>query len=198
MALKHRQNNSQRQRIIVFACSPIGEDEKSIVKLAKRMKKIGISIDIVAFGELGNNNLKKLQSFSENCQNPEGSYLAVINPSSSLLSDSIITTPILSADNVDTGTGGDGGTAGEAGNQFDIGVDASADPDLALALRMSLEEEKARQDRETKAVQDKSELDQIVEHEEEERVTTEGDESNQVGGDGQDDNQDGNDKMDID
>ncbi len=34
---------------------------------------------------------------------------------------------------------------GEAGGGFEFGVDANLDPELALALRVSLEEERARQ-----------------------------------------------------
>jgi 26S proteasome regulatory subunit N10 len=154
LALKHRQNKSQKQRIIVFTCSPIEEDEKALVKLAKRMKKTGISIDVIAFGELGEDTVKKLEAFSENVQNAEGSYLAVIHPSSNLLSDSLVTTPILGGDGSSggAGSGGAGAESGDAGgNSFEFGVDPSVDPELALALRMSYEEEKARQEKEKKA-----------------------------------------------
>ena len=43
---------------------------------------------------------------------------------------------------------GDGGGAGYAatGGEFDFGVDPNLDPELALALRMSMEEERARQE----------------------------------------------------
>ncbi|KAF2013116.1 hypothetical protein BU24DRAFT_424116 [Aaosphaeria arxii CBS 175.79] len=169
LALKHRQNKSQKQRIIVFTCSPIEEDEKSLIKLAKRMKKTGISIDIIAFGELGDGTTKKLEAFSESCQSAEGSHLAVIQPSSNLLSDSLITTPILGGDGTSGGggssaPGGDGGETG--GTQFEFGVDPSVDPELALALRMSYEEEKARQEKEKKTTESKSELEQIAEGDE--------------------------------
>lgn len=95
MALKHRQNKSQKQRIIIFNCSPVEEDEKNLVKLAKKMKKTNISIDIVAFGELSDDTLKKLRAFNENSQSAEGSHLAEVQPSGNLLSDSLVTTPIL-------------------------------------------------------------------------------------------------------
>ena len=36
LALKHRQNKSQRQRVVVFVCSPIEEDKASLIKLAKK------------------------------------------------------------------------------------------------------------------------------------------------------------------
>lgn len=55
LALKHRQNKNLRQRIIVFLGSPAagspGLDEKSIQKLAKKLKKNNIAIDIICFGD---------------------------------------------------------------------------------------------------------------------------------------------------
>ncbi|KAH7399241.1 26S proteasome non-ATPase-like protein regulatory subunit 4 [Pyrenochaeta sp. MPI-SDFR-AT-0127] len=158
LALKHRQNKSQKQRIIIFNCSPIEEDEKNLIKLAKKMKKTGISIDIIAFGELSDDTTSKLQAFSENVQSAEGSYLATVPPSANLLSDSLVTTPILGGDGTSNpgasgsgGDGGGGGGGGSGGNDFEFGVDPSVDPELALALRMSFEEEKARQEKEKKA-----------------------------------------------
>ncbi|KAF2437406.1 hypothetical protein P171DRAFT_437798 [Karstenula rhodostoma CBS 690.94] len=172
LALKHRQNKSQKQRIVLFTCSPIEEEEKDLVKLSKRMKKNGISVDIIAFGELGDETTRKLEKFSEACQSAEGSYLAIIQPSSNLLSDSLITTPILGGDASSGGAGasnagGEGGDSG--GNSFEFGVDPSVDPELALALRMSYEEEKARQEKEKKskeAADGKSELESVAEGDE--------------------------------
>ncbi|KAF2088098.1 hypothetical protein K490DRAFT_39904 [Saccharata proteae CBS 121410] len=168
LALKHRQNKSQRQRIIVFACSTLEEDSKSLVKLAKRMKKNNISIDVIAFGDLGDDNIKKLQDFNENIKGGDGSHLAIIPPSANLLSDAIVTTPIIGGDAAPGGSsGGAGGDAGAGGgDSFEFGVDPSMDPELALALRMSYEEEKARQEREKKvqeAKEGKTELEGIAE-----------------------------------
>jgi 26S proteasome regulatory subunit N10 len=157
----------------MFNCSPIEEDEKNLIKLAKKMKKTNISIDIVAFGELSDDTTKKLQAFSDNVQSAEGSYLATIPPSANLLSDSLISTPLLGGDGT-SGAGGAGGSGGEGGgasggNDFEFGVDPSVDPELALALRMSFEEEKARQDKEKKtkeASEGKSELEPVAEGDE--------------------------------
>lgn len=173
LALKHRQNKSQKQRIIIFNCSPIEEDEKNLIKLAKKMKKTGISIDIIAFGELSDDTTRKLQSFSDNVQSAEGSYLATVSPSANLLSDSLVTTPILGGDGT-SNAGGGGGSGGEGGgasggNDFEFGVDPSVDPELALALRMSFEEEKARQEKEKKAketAEGKTELESVAEGDE--------------------------------
>lgn len=202
LALKHRQNKSQKQRIIVFTCSPIDEDEKSLVKLSKRMKKTGISIDIIAFGELGDDNLKKLRAFSENCQSNEGSYLAEVQPSSNLLSDSLVTTPILGGDGSSGGAGasGAGGEGGEGGgNQFEFGVDPSVDPELALALRMSYEEEKARQEKEKKAkeaAEGKTELEGITEGDEKQPLLDDEGQPSGSGSKNKKDNDD-SDKMDT-
>lgn len=202
MALKHRQNKSQKQRIIIFTCSPINEEEKELTKLSKRMKKSGISVDIIAFGELGEETIKKLEKFSEACQGNEGSHLAVIQPSSNLLSDSLVTTPILGGDGSSGGAGA-GGASGEGGdtggNAFEFGVDPSVDPELALALRMSYEEEKARQEKEKKAkeaAEGKSELEQIAEDDEKQPLL---DDQGQPSGSGSKDKKDKDDpdKMDT-
>lgn len=114
------------------------------------MKKNNISIDLVAFGELDGENTKKLEAFNENVKGGEGSHLAIVPPGVHLLSDALMTTPILSGD---TGPGAGSGGAGVDGvdggaNNFEFGVDPSMEPELALALRMSFEEEKARLEKE--------------------------------------------------
>ena len=160
MALKHRQNKSQKQRIVIFNCSPIEEDEKNLIKLAKKMKKSGISIDIIAFGELSDDTTRKLQAFSDNVQSAEGSYLAIVPP--------IVGGEGASGAGGEGGSGGGGGGA-SGGNDFEFGVDPSVDPELALALRMSFEEEKARQEKDKKAkeaAEGKSDLEPVAEGDE--------------------------------
>jgi len=200
LALKHRQNKSQRQRIIVFACSPILEDEKSLVKLAKKMKKNNISIDVVAFGELTEENQKKLQSFNENIKGGDGSHLEIVQPGPNLLSDSILAGPILAGDGMGGGGGG-GGSGGDAGggggDNFEFGVNPELDPELALALRMSFEEEKARQEKEKKAKEeaDKEKLENIPEGDEQQPLLDQNGEASGSKSDKKD--KDGDDKMDT-
>ncbi|KAI9740374.1 MAG: hypothetical protein M1834_004954 [Cirrosporium novae-zelandiae] len=166
LALKHRQNNAQKQRIIVFTCSPIEEETKELVKLAKRMKKNGVSLDFVAFGDLEPETTKKLETFNENVKGGEGSHLAIIPAGPHLLSDALVGTPILGGDS-SAPAGRSGGDAGDTGaDGFEFGVDPSTDPELALALRMSFEEEKARQEKERKekeAAEGKASLEGIPE-----------------------------------
>ena len=117
------------------------------------MKKNNVSIDFIAFGDLDSNNVKKLEAFNENIKGGDGSHLEIIQPGPSLLSDHIISTPILAGEGVATRDGGTGAEPGgdTAGGGFDFGIDPSTDPELALALRMSMEDEKARQEKEGKS-----------------------------------------------
>ena len=113
------------------------------------MKKIGVNIDFVAFGELDEETTKKLTTFNETVKSSEGSYLSIIHPGPGLLSDQLITTPILNGDGPPPGGMGDASGGGDGGS-FEFGIDPSVDPELALALRMSMEEEKARVDKQNK------------------------------------------------
>lgn len=152
LALKHRQNKSQRQRIIVFTCSPIADSSSTLTKLAKRMKKNNTSVDIIAFGDLTDENLDKLRAFNEAVKSNDGSHLEIVPPGPNLLSDTIVASPLLAGEGGGgaANAGGAGGDAG-GGNDYEFGVDPNLDPELALVLRMSMEEEKERQERDKKA-----------------------------------------------
>ena len=58
LALKHRQNKSQRQRVVVFAGSPVAEDEATLVRLGKKLKKNNVAVDVVAFANIEENEAK--------------------------------------------------------------------------------------------------------------------------------------------
>ena len=147
----------------MFSCSPIEEDEKTLVKLAKKMKKNNVSIDVVAFGDLESDQTKKLEAFVENVKGGDGSNLAIIPPGPNLLSEELQVSPILGGD----GSGGGGGGAEEtAEGGFGFDDAAENDPELAFALRLSLEEEKNRQEKEKRDREDqegKGNLDGIPE-----------------------------------
>ena len=167
LALKHRQNKTQRQRIVVFTCSPIPEDEKSLVKLAKKMKKAGVNVDFVAFGELDDDVTKKLQAFNDNIKSGDWSNLIIVPQGPGLLSDQLLHTAVVNPENAATGDAGGAGGAGGS-EAFEFGIDPSIDPELALALRMSMEEEKARQEKQAKEAEKdkKEELPEIKEGDE--------------------------------
>jgi 26S proteasome regulatory subunit N10 len=201
LALKHRQNKSQKQRIIIFNCSPIPEDEKTLVKLAKKMKKLGVSIDFVSFGEIEDDVTKKLQAFNENVKGGDGSHLAIIPPGPGLLSDQLVTSPILNGDGSGgVGGMGGGGDGGDGGQSFEFGVDPSMDPELALALRMSMEDEKARVEkkaREEAEAAAKSQLPEIKEEDEAAQPLLDKDGEPSGSGTNETDKKDDADKMDT-
>ncbi|KAJ1835919.1 proteasome regulatory particle base subunit rpn10 [Coemansia sp. RSA 2711] len=141
LVLKHRANKHQKQRIVTFAASPIDTDEKTLVKLGKKLKKNGVSIDVVNFGEHTANE-QKLAAFVEAANNNDTSHLLSIPPGPHVLSEQIRASPIV-------GGGSGAGADGAEGGDFEFGVDPDMDPELALALRMSLQEEEERQRRET-------------------------------------------------
>jgi len=168
LALKHRQNKAQRQRIIVFVCSPAEVTEGELVKLAKKMKKNNIAVDFILFGDVDDDeNEKKLRAFNEAVKGSEGSNLVIIPPSGKLLSDQLISTPILLGEGAGSGAGAGAGDAGGGSGEFgEFDFDPSVDPELALALRMSMEEERTRQEkkaREEAEAANKTPLDSVRE-----------------------------------
>ncbi|ODQ61551.1 hypothetical protein WICANDRAFT_86392 [Wickerhamomyces anomalus NRRL Y-366-8] len=143
LALKHRQNKVQHQRIVAFVGSPIQESEKELEKLAKKMKKNNIAIDFINYGE-ESINTSKLEKFVSIVNSHDNSHLVTVPPSDRLLYEVVGSSPIVIGED-----GGNFNAGGETGGDgFDFGSDPNMDPDLALALRLSLEEEQARQARE--------------------------------------------------
>lgn len=146
LALKHRQNKNQRQRIVAFVGSPLKPkaDEKALVRLAKKLKKNNVAVDIVSFGEDEmEENEGLLKAFVDAVQSGENSHLVTVpTVGNRLLSEVISGSPILVEEGAAAGFGEPSGSGG--GEGFEFGVDPSLDPELALALRMSLEEERAR------------------------------------------------------
>ncbi|KRZ60246.1 26S proteasome non-ATPase regulatory subunit 4 [Trichinella nativa] len=145
LALKHRYGRTHKGRIIVFIGSPLKNADNEIFKVAQRMKKEKIAIDVIAFGEEARKS-KKLSLFasimnssgSENCQ-------LVIVPKGSSLQEAVLSSPIVRRED---------GTLPNVpmipGSNFDFGIDPNEDPELAMALRVSLEEQRQRQQAEAR------------------------------------------------
>lgn len=112
-------------RIVAFIGSPIDIDEKELVKLAKRLKKEKVNVDVISFGEESVNN-EVLTAFVNalNGKDGTGSHLVTVPPGPHL-SDALISSPIIQ--------GEDGmGAAGMGSAAFEFGVDPNEDPELAL------------------------------------------------------------------
>jgi len=141
LALKHRQNKNQKQRIIAFVGSPVLATDRELEMLGKNLKKNNVSIDLVSFGEV-EENTPKLEKLLTAVNSSDSSHLVEVPVGPKLLSDVLLTSVIVNPDG-DASMAGAGGGGGDAG--FEFGIDPSNDPELALALRISMEEERARQ-----------------------------------------------------
>jgi len=167
LALKHRKNKNGSQRIVLFVGSPlVNVENRALAKAGRQLKKNNVAIDVVAMGELEANE-DKLRELVDaaNGRSEDGAertcHLVTI-PAGVLPSDVLASSPV-----VHGGTGGSafaasaaaaaatgGAGAGAGGNDFGGnsfaefgGVDPNMDPELAMALRVSMEEERARQER---------------------------------------------------
>ena len=151
LSLKHRQNKSQRQRIVVFVGHPIEKGtEEDFEDVGLRLKKNNVSIDIINFANP--DNVIRLEALV-NAANKEGEepktcHFLDVPQGVTHITDIMITSPILQPE--DNGAGGEqligGGADAGAGAAAGLGFDPNMDPELAMALRLSMEEHKAAED----------------------------------------------------
>lgn len=118
----------QHQRIVVFVGSPLNE---SSVEYASVLKGLGVAVDVIAFGAEQETNLSFLQSFIDAIKNDEGTSHLLTVPHDARLAETVRSA---------TTVFGEGSMV--AGDEY---FDPEMDPELAMALKLSLEEEQARQ-----------------------------------------------------
>ena len=140
LALKHRRNKNGSQRVVVFVGSPLDGsiESRTLQRAGRQLKKNNVSIDVICMGEHETNE-SRLQELVDAANGSgdggERTCNLVTIPAGVLPSDVLVSSPI---------SGGD--TFAEYG-----GIDPNMDPELAMALRVSMEEERARQERATAA-----------------------------------------------
>lgn len=143
LALKHRLGKNHKTRIVMFVGSPIEAEEKELIKIAKKLKKEKVSVDVVSFGE-DDCNKEMLGKFIETVNGRDGKDSHMLSiPTGPHLSDALVSSAIVQ--------GEDGSGAVPTGSGFEFGIDPNEDPELALALRVSMEEQRARQEATTGA-----------------------------------------------
>jgi len=150
LALKHRRNKNGAQRIVLFVGSPVEAEQKALVKVGKLLKKNNIAVDVVVLGDR-DGNADKLRAFVDAANANDNSNLVAI-PAGVVPSDVLISSPVIQGKDSGGGggggessTGGGGGGGGGGFAEFG-GIDPNLDPELAMALRISMEEERARQE----------------------------------------------------
>lgn len=155
LALKHRRNKNGQQRIVIFVGSPLtGIEKKTMVKAGKTLKKNNVKIDIVSMGELEENEDKLMDLVNAaNGNSEEKTCHLVTIPAGTLPSDVLISSPVVHGGDATIGGGmgagaatSDGAAGGDNFAEYG-GIDPNLDPELAMALRISMEEERNRQER---------------------------------------------------
>jgi len=146
LGLKHRTSKNHRQRIVICVCTPLKETEAELVKAAKKLKKENVNVDVINFGE-DESNVELLAKFIEtlNGKSTEPQCNLVNVPKGSNLNDAVRMSRICGQEATPATAGG---MENDGGMDWD---DPNMDPDLALALRVSLEESRARQQQEANA-----------------------------------------------
>ena len=143
LALKNRGNKSQKQKIVLFVGSPMtGVTKDELVKLGKLLKKNSVGVDVINYGDDASitANCELLEDFVNAVNNADNSKLLNVPPGPHNLSDMVIS--------IMQGVGAasvDGATSASAASF--MGVDPNLDPELAMVLRASMEEEDERQKR---------------------------------------------------
>jgi 26S proteasome regulatory subunit N10 len=109
--------------MVCFVGSTIQEDIETLKILAKKLKKNAVAVDIVCFGDVSEEQINKVQTFVSTIQNEDNSHCIIVEPGE-IVSDRLIGSPII---------GGGAGVGPGMGEEVD-------DPELAAAIRASLEE----------------------------------------------------------
>ena len=151
LALKHRQNKHQRMRIVLFVGSPLKDEIEALRAVGKKLRKCNVAVDVVSFGDVEANR-EKLDAFVTSVNKNNNSNLVVVEPGANL-SDVLCGTAIFNQDGAASGSGFAAAAAAaqsQAAMQGFEGMgdmgDMGDDPALMMALRISLEEERARQE----------------------------------------------------
>lgn len=117
--MKHRVNKSQAQRIIAFIASPIEETERELKVLGVRLKKNGIAIDVISFGDHSND--AKLQVLVDSANKENNSHFLPVESG-----PGVVLTEVLARSDI-------------LGSSMLMG-NSSGEDDIDLAIRLSLAE----------------------------------------------------------
>ena len=122
LALRHRDAQITIKRIVLFICSINTFTDEKAALLAADANREGVAIDIIAFGN-DVNNTDILEEFTQKIHSP--SVYVRAHPGRLILSDIVLSSPI--------------GPGHDSTHTF-LDPNLEDDPDVALAIRQSLEQ----------------------------------------------------------
>ncbi|KEG09667.1 proteasome regulatory non-ATPase subunit [Trypanosoma grayi] len=135
LALSHRTNPRAEKRIVAFIGSPLKETDEQLDKLARKLRKDDVAVDVVAV--CVESNVPRLAAFVDKVSKQGNSRFLSVTASDNI-TDVLISNPIMLGNDAVAG-------AHDGQNDYQgFGIDPSTDPELAMAIRMSLEEEEQR------------------------------------------------------
>jgi len=119
--------------------SPVTASLADLKKIGAALKKNKVAVDIINFGEdSADQNEEKLKALHEAVNSHDNSNFVTIPPGTAMLADALHHTKIFRPGGAGPATGGAPGGGG-AGGEPDFGIDPNMDPELAIALRLSME-----------------------------------------------------------
>jgi 26S proteasome regulatory subunit N10 len=134
LILKNRQNTNLRQRIFMFVGSAIQEQLEELRVIGRKLNKHQIAVSIAAFGDISAEQRAKLDGFIQTVSQEDNSTVTYIAAGLSVC-DHLLDTPVF---------------MGGIDSRFPPGIEAE-DPELRMALEMSMKEEEERRKREAAA-----------------------------------------------
>ena len=156
LTLKHRQNKSQKQRIILFVGSPIKHSVEEMTTLGKKLKKYNIAVDIISFGNVEENR-DILKIFYENVNNSNNSSTLEV-PVGFYLMDSLFGSALMSEAGgygdfpmEDVNQNANANVANQNNNAQTSNINRQGgmtqfERDIDMAIQQSLEEERKKQE----------------------------------------------------
>ena len=126
LALKHRVNKNQHERVILFVASEIKERAEELFKVAKNLRRNNTALDIINI--CNSQNVRTLEQMIEIVNVDGNSHLVDFNAGTNTLSNVLRLSPVM----------------GKSSNVPAPEFDEEVDPELEMVLRISLEEEKKR------------------------------------------------------
>lgn len=131
---------------MAFLGSPLALGREECLALHLALRKNNIALDLVSFGPVTENDgLVETLVWGEDVEagqaamegNEDASHLLRILPGQGSIVEAVASSAVVRGEGAAGGSGAQGG--------FEFGVDPEMDPELALALKLSMEEEQARQ-----------------------------------------------------
>lgn len=128
----------------MFVGHPLEGTEEDFEDVGMRLKKNNVSIDVINFAHP--DNVSRLQTLvsaaNQGAEDAPSCHFLDVPEGVTHITDVLITSPILQSEEMMQGAG-DGGAAAGGGEFAGLGIDPNMDPELAMALRLSMEDARA-------------------------------------------------------